>query len=276
MPKQPYIPLYTGDYLKDTRSLPLNVRGAWVDLMIFMWEAKCRGVLINTMPEYAQMMSCTFEEANLVIGLLQQKQICDFEIMADGFVKLISRRMVRDAKLSKVRAKAGKKGMKSRYSREDVCNNKTDNKTLTTSDNDIDNDNEVELKNKKESVPRGTKPDVIFYSPDIDGEEIILPFDTQAMRDMWARWKKYRWHQHSLTYGMMGEQAALKQLQGMDFPRIEATILKAIEAKWQNLYPEKQNGTSSHQTGNKNIDHLAGLAADHAQRYGAGGTGNKT
>jgi hypothetical protein len=70
--KQPYIPLYTGDYLKDTRRLPLAARGAWVDLMIFMWDSKERGVLVGTMPEYAMMMSCTLDEANFAIGLLRE------------------------------------------------------------------------------------------------------------------------------------------------------------------------------------------------------------
>lgn len=149
MAKQPYLPLYTGDYFKDTRKLPLSVRGAWIDLMIFMWDSPRRGVIIHTMVEYAQMMSCTFDEANFVIGVLQDKEICDFEIAEKNQIKLICRRMVRDAALSKKRSRAGKKGMNSRYSEEEVCYNKTPNKTVTTSDNVIDTDNATELKLKE-------------------------------------------------------------------------------------------------------------------------------
>jgi uncharacterized protein YdaU (DUF1376 family) len=161
MAKQPYIPLYTGDYLKDTRRLPLEVRGAWVDIMIFMWENKERGVISGTMPEFAQMMSCTLEQANFVIGLLQQKNVCDFEIEKNGHVKLISRRMVRDAEISKKRAGAGKKGMENRYN--EICYNKTDNKppnkSVTNSDIDNDIDNSI-----KEGVQG--KPNIERFNPD--------------------------------------------------------------------------------------------------------------
>lgn len=145
MPKQPYIPLYTGDYLKDTRMLPLSVRGAWVDLMIFMWESKERGVLVYTMPEYAMMMSCSLDDANFAISLLHEKGICDFEIVASGMVKLISRRMVRDALLSKARSEAGSVGGKSRTSSKSPSKSvsKTPSKTQANSDIEYDNDNKV-------------------------------------------------------------------------------------------------------------------------------------
>jgi uncharacterized protein YdaU (DUF1376 family) len=153
MAKQPYIPLYTGDYLKDTRRLPLEARGAWVDILIFMWENKERGVLIGTMEEFAQMMSCTLTQANFVIGLLQQKTVCDFEVLKNGQIKLSCRRMIRDAETSEKRAQAGKKGMSVRYE-EDCYNkqpNKTPNKSVTSSDidNDIEYEDDIEFKLKE-------------------------------------------------------------------------------------------------------------------------------
>lgn len=110
MSKQPYIPLYTGDYLKDTRILPLEVRGAWVDIMIFMWESKQKGTITGTMDEFALMLGCTLKKANSIIALLHEKDICDFMVMPNGHVKLSSRRMLRDIELSKVRKKAGQQG----------------------------------------------------------------------------------------------------------------------------------------------------------------------
>jgi hypothetical protein len=151
MSKQPYIPLYTGDYLKATRRLPLEVRGAWVDILIYMWENRERGTITGTIDEFASMLSCNIEQASFVIGLLQQKDVCDYELLKGGLIKLISRRMVREAEISEKRAGAGKKGMESRYS--EICNNKTPNKTVTNSDIDndivIDTDNGIELKLKE-------------------------------------------------------------------------------------------------------------------------------
>lgn len=163
MAKQPYIPLYTGDYLKDTRMLPLSVRGAWIDLMIFMWESKERGVLAYTMPEYAMMMSCSLEDANFAIGLLQEKGICDFEISSNGMVKLICRRMVRDAQLSKTRSEVGSLGGRPKKESKSKSKSKTKHETKTKANSDIDNDNEVDSENNKKEpvkisrkVPRGT------------------------------------------------------------------------------------------------------------------------
>ena len=66
---------------------------------------------------------------------------------------------------------------------------------------------------------------------------------------------------------MFGEQAALKQLEGMDFHQISATINKAIESGWQNLYPEHGKGKNGKQ--NSNLSHAEDLAADFARRHGA-------
>lgn len=148
MPKQPYIPLYTGDYLKDTRILPLEVRGAWVDIMIFMWESKEKGTISGTMEEFALMLGCTFKKANSIISLLHEKNICDFEVLKNGHIKLSSRRMLRDVEISKTRKEAGSKGGNPNL----VNQNSTKPKNFGYPFSDIDNDNgSLDLKNKKES-----------------------------------------------------------------------------------------------------------------------------
>jgi Zn/Cd-binding protein ZinT len=76
---------------------------------------------------------------------------------------------------------------------------------------------------------------------------LVFPIDTPAVRDLWTKWKKYRWEQYDTRYGMMGEQADLRRLQGMTFQQIEKTILSAIANNWKNLYPEKEQ--KRHDTG---------------------------
>lgn len=149
MAKQPYIPLYTGDYLKDTRRLPLEVRGAWVDIMIYMWESKEKGTITGTMEEFALMLGCSFKKANQIIAVLHEKEICDYEIVKNGHIKLISRRIVRDEKLSKERSKAGKAGAAAKFASDFAKAN-----TQANSDIDIDIDNTIQ-KESKENVSRG-------------------------------------------------------------------------------------------------------------------------
>ena len=145
--------------------LPLSVRGAWIDLMIFMWESKERGVLTATMPEFAMMMSCTLEEANFAIGLLFEKGVCDFEVLPNGMTRMISRRMVRDAEIARKRSESGslggrpKSGKQKHKQNESKPQSKTKANAEYENDNGIDNENPLTKEPEKvheRKVPRGT------------------------------------------------------------------------------------------------------------------------
>lgn len=116
--KQPYIPFYVGDYLKDTRILPLAVRGAWVDLIMYMWDAPVRGELIGTIEEYARMMGCEKSEADFALNLLKQKSTADFTLLNDGQIKIESRKMKRDLEISQKRSEAGKNGVDAKLAKQ--------------------------------------------------------------------------------------------------------------------------------------------------------------
>lgn len=110
MAKNPYLKFYIGDYIKDTKRLPLNVRGGWVELILAMWENDPKGEIIGDMEEYARTMSCSVDEAFLVIQILKQRRICDFEEFEDGRIKMISRKQKDMIKLSQKRSEVGKLG----------------------------------------------------------------------------------------------------------------------------------------------------------------------
>lgn len=115
-------------------------------------------------------------------------------------------------------------------------------------------------KNKNES-------DRDFYEPDIQGEEIFFPIDTPAMRNLWAAWKQHRWKNFNTAYGMMGEQAALKQLEGLDFHQARSAIQQAISSNWKNLYPEKNGQGKSFNDSKSRIEQII------KNRNYSGGTG---
>lgn len=110
MGKQPYIPFYLGDYLKDTRILPLNVRGGWVDLILYMWDNPVKGELIGNIDDFARLMTCSKEEAILVIQTLNQKKIFDYAELPNGVMKIESRKIKSMAYLSEMRKKIGSEG----------------------------------------------------------------------------------------------------------------------------------------------------------------------
>jgi hypothetical protein len=108
--KQPYIPFYLGDYIKDTRVLPLNVRGGWVDIILAMWNNKKRGEIQGTYEDFSRIMSCSVEESILVIQTLIQKKICNHASLEENTFLLTSRKIKKMDKISKIRRKVGAKG----------------------------------------------------------------------------------------------------------------------------------------------------------------------
>lgn len=110
MAKQPYLKFYLGDYIKDTRILPLNVRGAWTDLILFMWDNEPKGEISGTIEDFSRLMCCSVEEANLVIQILKQRKIFDYADLDAGVMKIISRKQKEMAELSETRTKVGKNG----------------------------------------------------------------------------------------------------------------------------------------------------------------------
>jgi hypothetical protein len=133
--KQPYIPLYTGDYIKDTRTLSLEAKGAWSDLILFMWVNESKGVLEGTNEDFARMVGTSEQNFVDVLKELCRKKICDVSGPTDGVFKIICRRLVREAEISSKRSEA----VQTRYK---TSTNDT-TKTLQKSDNDIDNGNDI-------------------------------------------------------------------------------------------------------------------------------------
>jgi uncharacterized protein YdaU (DUF1376 family) len=235
MSKQPYIPLYTGDYLQDTRTLPLAVRGAWVDLMIFMWRSRDRGVLIGTLQEFAQMMSCTFDEANFAIGLLQQKNICDFEVLQNGMTKLICRRMQREAKTAAARSEAGKAGAKARFVKaNDEAKPQAKPKQNTDIDNDIATDNDIEF--------------------------II----EQSLNEIYIDQERMKWPHLDFNFEL---ETFRNKVRGSPYEyrsRDSGSIRLAFQYQLRNSKGKPKNGTSK----DKSTEHVSKLMEGVKQRYG--------
>lgn len=101
------MPFYIGDYLRDTRILPLNVRGGYIDIMLAMWSNNPPGEFAASIEEYSRIMSCGVDEANLVIQTLIQKNIICFEILPNLVYKITSAKQKKMIELSEIRKKAG-------------------------------------------------------------------------------------------------------------------------------------------------------------------------
>ena len=98
MHKLPAMPFYTGDWLKDTSVLSVGARGAWISILVAMWDAEPRGVLSLSMPAYSRLIGAPEDQTEALIYELTNLRICNFLTDSNGVLTLISRRMVRDEK----------------------------------------------------------------------------------------------------------------------------------------------------------------------------------
>lgn len=111
----PAMPFYTGDWFKagDVRSLPLEQRGLWIDMLFYMWESNERGYLVSgsgepyTLSELSRMIGLPEDLLNQNLNQMESKKI--FSVReSDGAI--YCRRMVRDQQIREIRKNAGKLG----------------------------------------------------------------------------------------------------------------------------------------------------------------------
>lgn len=226
---------YDGDAARDTTHMNRLERGAYHDIII---SQRKFGRL--TLDQIKKILGRDFADCWPAIELIMK--VADGKYFIDWLEMSIQKMRLHSKKQSENRK------------------NKTkDNQTTTKPEPKTNQIEPLEDGDGDESVFEENKKEPDFKKPDVDGDEIVFPIDTQAVRDVWAAWKRYRWAEHGERYGMFGEQSALKRFAGMDYPRIEETILTAMAGKWKNLYPEKSNGKTNGNYQDKrqaNIDSL--------------------
>lgn len=157
----PYIPLYTGDYIKNTRSLSLEAKGAWVDMILQMWDTKSKGVLIGTIDDFTRSIGSTSsEQTSRIITELAMKRVADVSKDDNNeYFTIICRRLAREAKISEARSKA----VQNRYKN----GTKLDTTSATKGAQNPENEIEVETESKSDfetDFPYG-KSENYFHGP---------------------------------------------------------------------------------------------------------------
>lgn len=143
----PYITFWTGDYIKDTRCLNLEEKGAWSDCILHMHSKKNRGVLTGTWDEISLLIGANgAAKCKQILTKISKKEVCDLKIITpdenpeNELVSIINRRMVREATLSTIRKETGSKGGKatSKNKAKDIANKEA--KIQQNTGNGIGND----------------------------------------------------------------------------------------------------------------------------------------
>lgn len=243
MARNPAFPFYANDYLVDTLRWSRGMKSLHVDLLCESWANK------QLKDDDGAPEGLSGEDRKIWTKIVHKWKLVDGNWINE---KLEKCRIERQNFLNK-QSEKGKKSAEVRKQTQPKVN------TGSTTVEPLEEEEEKEdfvFKSKKELRD--------FSKPDVDGEDLVFPIDTEPVRKLWEGWKKSRWEHHNARYGIMGEQADLKRLQGMNFSQIEETLLAAISGKWKNLYPDK-NGFSK--TTRKESDY--GRRKGFAERYGS-------
>mgnify|MGYP001565935886 CR=1 FL=1 len=104
--KQPYIPLYIGDWEQDTNMLSLEAEGGWLKIIFKMFKDESKsGVYKISTKALQNLWRKTGQETGDIIKELQDANICIIESL-NGSVVFKNRRMMRQKEISIKRTKA--------------------------------------------------------------------------------------------------------------------------------------------------------------------------
>lgn len=94
MAKRPYIQFFVGDWIRDTRFLPAEAKGAWIDTLCLLHDAPIHGMLSQPVGGWARLWGIDEKQADAVI-----EQLADVAEVVRGSsnVLICCRRMVREA-----------------------------------------------------------------------------------------------------------------------------------------------------------------------------------
>jgi len=248
---QPYLPLYVQDFLTDEKLMECSASatGVYIRILCIMHKSETYGKILlkqkdkqtdKQVKNFALKFAKQFPYPVAVIEDALEELLAENVLQLDGDF-LSQKRMVNDNKISEIRALTGSKGGKKTQS---FAKEFAKAKIKANTEYEYEYEYEYENENNNENEPD-------FFKPDIEGDLLVFPLDTQPVRELWASWKRYRWRKHNQRYAMMGEQADLKRLEGMSFSQIKQTILAAIAGNWKNLYPENVNANGKPKTTTK-------------------------
>ena len=117
MSKKPYIKFYIGDYIKDTRKLTLEEKGAWTEALWAMHADGQKGTIQGTWEDISLTVGANGpERCKQIFTRIKEKEVCDIIILENcntvdcEQVQIINRRMQNEYLISQSRSKSGLKG----------------------------------------------------------------------------------------------------------------------------------------------------------------------
>ena len=96
MSKLPFMKFFPDAYVRDTRALSLDARGAWMDLICSMWYSPTRGKITLPLSGFARLFSVSVSRTKVIISEITNLGICESVTDGNGDVTVSCRRMLRE------------------------------------------------------------------------------------------------------------------------------------------------------------------------------------
>jgi hypothetical protein len=108
--KTPAFQFFPGDWTRDLDDQDLQVEGAWIRICCRLWWSETRGQATKPLREWARILRKTERKTKEILQILIEKGIASGSVLDNQNVTIISRRIVKDARISQIRREAGKMG----------------------------------------------------------------------------------------------------------------------------------------------------------------------
>lgn len=215
MSKKPYIPLYVGDWVKDTDCISLEAEGALLKLVFKMWESKTPGSVSIRFSQIAILFKKSEEIARKIVQELKENDILEIEYIGENEVKIENRRMIREHSKSLTNSENGKKGgrpksEKQKKEKRIETESKANIKRNADNDIDIENDNDIDIENKIEIKSEKNKKTTFRNSKLFDRKIFDL-----ALAD-WPEEKRNFYFEAALTWS---DDNQASKFQSIDWSR---------------------------------------------------------
>lgn len=205
--KQPYIPIYIGDWEQDTNTISLEAEGALLKLSFKLWKSFAKGLLEISLKQLSILFKKSEEETAKIMHELAQNNVLNIEFFEQNMIKIQSRRMLREAQLSKVRAESGSLSRKQNLSKKEA-------KHKQNPEYDIENEDENEIENNG----------------------LLFTHRGDNFFRAWENWLGYRREIKKPYKSIRSTQMALNKLSKFSEEDAIRMIETAIEKQWQGIW----------------------------------------
>lgn len=160
-PKQPYIPLYIGDWERDTNCLSVGGEFALLKLTFKLFNAEKKGQFIANYRTLSILFKSNLDETKAFFNELIENNILDIEEIEPNKFCIKSRRMIREGNISTIKSEAGLQGGRGNKSKRKAKAKQTESKSKAKVKQNPDIDNDIIVKQLNAASGKNFSPDTV-------------------------------------------------------------------------------------------------------------------